>query len=493
MTERPRVAILTSLIDFSPAYSLCGIILDQARMLHRAGYDYDVFVLRGFNREDRLRVECLGLNIRYELAQVVLHDYGVGEPPKDKHRDASGNFISGYDQQVRELIDGNETGIGYREAVEGYDVVITHDLMFLSWYCVNNEAVRKVAELDPDIRWIHWAHSGASVRPGSACYPSTLRYEAAPNSHYVFLNHRAKQDYANQIGVTLDRIQTVYNPKDIRDVYGFGEDVQGFIDHYDLLDHTILQAYAFSTPRWRDKGVRQLLKIWGAWKKSGVRARLVLVNAHCTQDQDLVHVRRMEEYAIGCGLVPGDDVIFSSRYAETMIKAEEDGAADPEVVKKWNAWRYSVPADAVRDLTLTANVFVFPSVSECCSLVQAEASVAGKLVVLNRDFLPMLEFGSEGVLHYEFSRNDPDSNGAYYDCAAREIWLNAQNNSIFVNTTLARTRTYNRDWIWREQLEPLLYKAFEKARHGPRAESSTLATNDTAEADPVALERGEGI
>lgn len=468
-TRRPRVAILTSLIDFSSAYSLCGIILDQAKMFKRAGYDYDLFVLKHFNKEDRKRVEELGLSIRYDLAQVPLHDYQVAEPPKDKHYNAAGTHIPSFDEQVKTLVEGDKTGIGYREAVKDYDVVITHDLMFLSWYVVNNAAIRQVAEELPDVRWIHWAHSGASGRPANVCHPSELRFSAAPNSHYVFLNNRAKQDYANQIGTANERISTVYNPKDIRDVYGFSDEVQELIDRKNLFSQVVFQVYPFSTPRWREKGVRHLLKIFGHWKKMGVSARLLLVNAHCTQDQDAVQVRQMEEYALGCGLEVGVDVIWTSRYCEERIKEEKEKETPAAAeIKRWNDWRYSVPHTVVRDLTLMANTFIFPSVSECCSLIQAEAAVSGKFMVVNRDFLPMLEFTTPQVLHYEFNRNDPDSNGAYYECVAREVWANLQANPMFVNTTRARTITYNRDWIWTHQLEPLLYKAFANAK--PREE-----------------------
>ena len=49
---KPKVALLTSMTDFSLAYSLNGVVLDQARMLKRAGWSYDLLVLKNFNRRD---------------------------------------------------------------------------------------------------------------------------------------------------------------------------------------------------------------------------------------------------------------------------------------------------------------------------------------------------------------------------------------------------------------------------------------------------------
>jgi len=490
---RPRVGILTSLVDFSSAYSLTGIILDQARMLQRAGYDYDLLVLKNFKAEDKKRAEAWGLSIRYDLAQVILHDYQPHDPPQDKHYDAGGSFVPSFDDQVKVLVEGDKSGAGYMRVAEGYDVIITHDLMFVSWNVVNNAAIREVIKRKPRLRWVHWAHSGASAPPGNLVYPSELRFSAAERSTYVFLNYAARQDYANQIGTSNDRVKVVYNPKDVRDVFSFCDDTCGFIDRYGLLDHDILQTYAFSTPRWREKGVRQLLKVWGFWKKAGVRARLVLINAHCNQEKDQVHVRTMGDYATACGLVVGDDVVFSSEYARECMSQEEarGDAADERLLHKWSEWRYSIPSDVVRDLTVASNMFMFPSVSECCSLIQAEAAVMGKFMVLNRDFLPMLEFADRSVLSYQFSANNPDSNENYYECVAREIWANLKDSPVFRNTTIARRQTYNRDWIWANQIEPLLYIGFDgekKAVPRLKPDVQVIGPNRADTVDPASGE-----
>ncbi len=104
-----------------------------------------------------------------------------------------------------------------------------------------------------------------------------------------------------------------------------------------------------------------------------------------------------------------------------------------------------------------SNLFVFPSDSECCSLIQAEAAISGKVMVLNKSFLPMLEFGSDNVLCYDFN-NNPNSNPVYYECLARELWGELQRDSTFMTSTKARTMKYNRDWVFKNQLEPLLNK-----------------------------------
>lgn len=464
--RKPRVAILTSLVDYSPAYSLVGIILDQCRMLKRAGYDYDLLCLKNFNRLDWGAPEIdKELSVKYILPQTRLHDYQPREKAKDAYEDENGNLVLGFEQQATAHFEGDpERGwIGYREALAEYDVVIDHDLMFLSWHLPQNAALRRCIKLWPQKTWIHWVHSGPSCQPSNgACYPSTLRYSAAPNSTYVYLNHSQKHEYALMIGA-LDRdVAVVYNPKDVRDVQGFDELTCNIIDKYDLFDHQALQVYPFSTPRWRDKGVRQLMRIFGAMKKQGVRARLVLVNAHCNSPKDRRDVSAMHAYAKVCKLERGQDVIFTSDYAD---KVEDKGL------------RYTVPFRSVRELVEISNLFVFPSASECCSLIQAEASTAGKFMVLNRDFGPMLEFCSDDVLHFKFTINDPDKNPVYYTDVAREIWANMRAEASVMNRTQAITRTYNRDWIFRNQLEPLLYRGVSESVSGKQTTEEVVAVD----------------
>jgi glycosyltransferase involved in cell wall biosynthesis len=422
-------------------------------MLHDNGYPYELLALKNFNNQDFQRVGREGLHINTCLAQTHLHPYKSGEGPKpttDKE--------VGFDDQVKIHLEGDpkKDAIGYKEALKPFHTIITHDLMFLEWFLPQNEAIRKCIELYPEKNWLHWIHSGPSVKPGDCVYPTTQRYSAAPNSTYVFLNDGQRLECALMLGTTRDKIAVVQNPKDVRDVYSFCHETRRLIDAYDLFNHDILQIYPFSTPRWESKGVKVLLKIFSEWKKSGIRAKLVLVNAHCNSKKDKPQVDAMFKYCEKIGLTIDDDVIFTSRFAELMARST------PDVEKQhyWSGWKISVPGNVVRDLGLMTNIFIFPSRTECCSLIQAEAAISGKFFVLNRDFRPMLEFASNKVLTYEFNTNDPDRNATYYECVAREVWSEMQTESAIMNATLARTKVYNRDWIFKNQFEPLIWKKF---------------------------------
>ena len=180
---KPRVAILTSLVDFSPAYSLTGIILDQARALKKHGFEYTLFCLKSFHSKDRELPGVADLNIEYVLPQTCLIDYGPTEAPRQTKDNQTG-----FEAQVTIHLKGKGEAKGYESVLEDYDTIITHDLMFLGWHLPQNKAIRACIDKWPDKNWLHWIHSGPSQRPGNTVYPTTLRYSAAPNSTYVFLN-----------------------------------------------------------------------------------------------------------------------------------------------------------------------------------------------------------------------------------------------------------------------------------------------------------------
>jgi hypothetical protein len=433
---------------------LNGVILDHARMLKRNGWDYDILAIKNFNQRDLATARAEGISVKAILPQTVLVDYGTHEEPRLTTGDALG-----FEDQASLHLNGGDGTIGYLEALEPYDTICSHDIMFLSWHLPQNAALRKCIEKWPERNWLNWIHSGPSQRPDGTCYPSTLRYQAAENSTYVFLNERQRHDCALMLECNHDRIAVVYNSRDPRDLYSFCPETNALVDAYDLLNSEILQIYPFSTPRWSAKGVHKLAAVFGQWKALGARVKLVLVNAHANSECDKVYVDEIERQCRALNLDVGKDVVLTSRWAEEREAAAKK-TKDKDAERQWREWRHCVPHRVVRELTMLANVFVFPSESECCSLIQAEAAQSGKFMVLNSEFEAMSEFAVDGTLTFPFTGNDPSANPEFYACVAREAWSKLQTETAILNATKARTTVYNRDWIWRRQLEPLLWRKY---------------------------------
>ena len=120
-----------------------------------------------------------------------------------------------------------------------------------------------------------------------------------------------------------------------------------------------------------------------------------------------------------------------------------------------------VPRQVVRELFQISNLFPLLSTSEGCSLTLLEAALCKNLIVLNEDFPPMKEFGEiDHVLYMKVSstrcqtKYNPSEDTYFKDWAAI-IWSAIENNKVlrFNRKVLKR---FNREWIWQNQLQPLL-------------------------------------
>jgi hypothetical protein len=131
-----------------------------------------------------------------------------------------------------------------------------------------------------------------------------------------------------------------------------------------------------------DKRVDKVLKLAGKIKGQGKSVGVILVNSHANAQRERDAVERMTSLGFGIGL-DRDDIFFTS-----TLGAE---------------YELGIPRSVVRDLFEYSNLFIFPTISECCSLVLLEAMYGGNLLVLNDDLPSLKEFaGFECPLYMRF-------------------------------------------------------------------------------------------
>jgi len=421
--SKKKVAILTTFQDFDPAYSLINIALDQCRMLKKYGYEYTIFVNAEFNQAHLAEHSDLNVAAVLPVAHGMKEDIVIDE------------FV---DRLTDTLL----------EELKDFDVVMTHDIMFQGWFISHNKAVRNVIPKLPNIRWLHWVHSAPGGRSTKG-YPVSLRYNKAPNSKYIYLNHADRLRFAEYIGGNTEDVRIVYNPLDLRSFYDMSPETMELIDHYDLMSADIMQVYPFSSTRMRDKGVHKVIAMFGAFKKYfNKTVRLVLCNAHCTRGKERASIEEMLEFAKKQGLEEGE-VIFTSRYKPE--RPEEGG------------WTYSTPHKVIRDLMNISNIFIFPTVSEACSKVMLEAGAAGCYMVMNSSFKPLLEFGGTESIYHDFGslRESVDHGELGEDAWLQEV-AKATMPGFMANKALQQKtkmkKEFNIDYIFKHQLEPLFYE-----------------------------------
>jgi len=415
-----RVVVITTFASFSPDYSLIHVVADQLRMLVMNGYEPALVVQEGFTDDAQIPE---GVRLLKAMPFMHLHDYQVHEEPRP---DFAANVAA--------------VVAGLRPILSEFDIAMTHDLVFLGWYLPHNEAIRQLSGEFPRLRWLHWIHSAPSTRPEGLTYPHTLRYTMPPNSRLVYLNNHDTLRLAEAYGTSMESIRVVYNTRDVRPFFALHPVVERIMERHPLLDAEVMAVFPFSTPRHAGKNVQKLIYLMAKIKERGRRVLLVLVNSHCNNEKERATVRQIQAFAARKGLAPGEICFTSTLGSE---------------------WEYSVPHEAIRQLFQLSNLFINPSLSESCSLILLEAALCKNLLVLNRDVPAMREFGGERALYPQFgsvqTKVTYQNEEAYWTDWARII-LGALGQERALDSFRLTLRRHNLDWVFRHQLEPLLYE-----------------------------------
>jgi len=416
-----KVAILTTFADFDRSYSLCGVVLEQAGMLIANGVDFDLFV-----NEVGPRLNDKSIDEHAWLADHIRKEVPTGKLEEDVIND--------------EVCEKTEEWL--RGIAEDYDVIITHDWMFTTWFVSYNQAVRNVAPDFPGTTWVHWVHSAPGGRPNRLVGAAALRYQTAPNSLYVYLNESDRLAYAESLGTDLSDVMTCYNPLDAASFFGGTTRLANFVRKHRLWDHDIMQVYPLSMPRADAKQLDALIVMFSEWKRLGYKVKLVVVNAHTTHENEKKVVEQYQFMAKTDHKLNSRELIFTSSEGEP--------------------WEYSVPYEDVQALLRLSNLFVFPSKSEACSRILQEASMAGCLVVGNESFPPMGEFLDPKVRQYTFGSLRWEVKHAI----SEPQWLREVAKSMlpmFDHPVMKQKQHMMRlaawETIWREQFLPILERA----------------------------------
>ncbi len=383
-----RIGIFHPFGDLPDNYSLSSIVVEQMRMVLEAGHQCDFITAKRFKAQ-----APEGVNVRAILENNV-----------EKTLE---NFNNDY----------------------AYDVIFTHDVMYLTVYQEYEQVVRKLAELNPKIKWFHWSHSAPNIND---------KHQPVPNSWYVGLNRTDLPLLARQYGVPEARCVVIYNPVTPMDFFDFHPFTRWLVDKFNLLDLDVLMVLPFDTGRLEAKGAHKVAKLIKFMRDSGKKAALVCVNAAANTVDRRELVKRHHN--------PSEGIIYMSAVCE------EAGYPKFEVF---------APRQVVRDLLQISNVFALLSMSEGCSLIMLEAALTKNLVVLNEDFPPLREFGEIDHVYYmktcsnRVNTNYNPNEDSYYRDWAKTLLEEVEKNRI-IKFNRKVVNTFNRKYIWSNQIEPLL-------------------------------------
>lgn len=167
MKKRARVGILTNFTGADQAFSLVVVVKTQAKMFLDAGYHPVLFVAKEFEDDNAFP----GIEIRKSAR---------------------------YEASVDEIADT------LRSMTEDIEVMLCHDLVFLSNYAAWGSAVRLLAKELDHIAWIHWQHSRGDHVVEEPC----------EHSWYAYPNNGDLEHVAKVNGTTVDRVRYIPHPLD---------------------------------------------------------------------------------------------------------------------------------------------------------------------------------------------------------------------------------------------------------------------------------------
>ncbi|MBI4136918.1 glycosyltransferase family 4 protein [Candidatus Roizmanbacteria bacterium] len=416
--KRKTVGILTTFYEFSNSYSLCSVVESQLQALIKYGYKTVLFVHDNFKDDDKVPE---GVEIRKIVPRFLLVDYSA-------HQEVSPDL----DNQAEEAYQA------LKKHCEDIDIILNHDLIFQAWFLPYCMAIHKYAE-ESDIKWFHWIHSNPSTAPRGLKFPHILRYKLPKNSKLVYLNNYYLVRVAEAYNAFPKDVRIVYNPLDPRIFLKLDPLVESLINKYDILSADFLQVYPVSTPRMNSgKQLHIIIDIMSKLKKMGKKVAVVVCNAHANDKREKQLIGETINQASLLGITR-NELIFTSLEDEPK-------------------YEHGVDRNIVSQLFQLSNLFIFPSLSENCSLILLEAMLSKCLLVLNDNVPPMREFAKENALYFKFGSNEDII--TYQD---RDKWMEDIAKIIIAEMNTNRAlkassdikKHYSFDYIFKNSIEPL--------------------------------------
>lgn len=424
-----NVAILTTFSSYSEAYSLNRVVMNQIRMLVDNGYTPVVIVGKNFHPVQD-----------YADPRVIIKRIPDVPVFNEVKQDAT------FDQDVGAL----ERDIAI--ALEGIDVVLTHDIIYQPACVKHLIACKRIANRRPELRWLHWIHSATSpytlsdLRPLFVDEYAKVISDKFPHSFYIFFNHYSIPRIAQNFKIDDSDVKVVHHPTDIKKFYKLEESTWELVKRKNILSADVICTYAIRLDR--GKQVEKVIKSIASFKKLGKTVRLIIGDFHSTGGDKVDYRNECKQIGIDWGLNEDELIWLSEQKSE---------------------WNVEVPYEVISDLFHLSNVFIMPSVSESYSLITQEAGLSGVTMAINFDFPPFRDIFGWTPHQFKFSSNidlmtgldgntttKPHDEKAWFENVAKVLNYELENDrSLHLKTLLRKYR--NLDAVFKNELEPLLY------------------------------------
>jgi len=413
-----KIAIMTTFQEFQPGYSLTGIVKDQVEMLARYDHEVHLFVNERYHGEDFPG----NVQLRKEIPFTHLKDYHSVRDLSDEHKIIKIETAKRFVKILGE---------------EEFDVVYTHDFVFIGWNMPYGEAIKEATSNLPKVVWMHWIHSIPSGGPRDWWNIG----EYGPNHKLIYPNETDRIRVAEHYKGQIHDVRCIPHIKDIRTWFEFSDDTKRLIDKYPgILSAEFVQLLPASVDRLAAKRLRYVMSIFAELKAHGREVFLLVANQWATGKQQKEDTDKYRQHAIMKGLIDQVDFAFTSDFESPKFDV-------------------GIPQYMIRELFLCSNLFIFPTREESFGLVVPEAALSGTYMVLNKSLHQQIEITKANCLYFDFGSfshdlkiEDPDK--FFRDVAFIIIGRFKENEALKIKTHCRRT--YNYDNLYRKYYAPTM-------------------------------------
>ncbi|MCK4257702.1 MAG: glycosyltransferase [Halanaerobiales bacterium] len=427
-----KVAILTMFNGLTRTYSIINIVAEQLKMLLNNNVQTKVLVSEDCPDHERHgiyldeRIEWVKVTNTLNDQKIHWHDYS--QPFGELHE----TFFEEADVIAKDLI----------TKLSDVDFCIMHDIHYQGWHLVHNVAIRKAQKELPNVKFLAFTHSLPVNRPPEPKWPFSARYTPMPNTIYVYPTYSGISALAKQYDVPEGKCRVVNNSLNLLE--NMSEVTQKISDHVDLFSPDLLIVYPGRLTPGKQFG--KVAALAGAIKtKTEVKVKVIFCDFSCSDIKPELYKTMIKKIGSKHGLKE-EDLLFTSDLG----------------------YPTGIPRKTILELFTLSNLFICPSFSESFGLTVLEAASRGNFLVLNEAVPALEELGKKLKAYfmrwdarnfgYNTQENYQPSEEAYYQQHGEKILNRLREDYVVYSKTQVRQR-YNPQWIWINQLEPLLEKS----------------------------------
>jgi hypothetical protein len=424
-----KVAILTMFNGLDRTYSLVNIVAEQLKMLLNNNIDTKVLVSEHCPDNSRHgifadeKIEWIKITNTYNGEQIHWYDYSQAKG------EVHNTFFDEAEVIAKDLVN----------KLADVDVCIMHDIHYQGWHLIHNVAVRKAQKELPNLKFIAFTHSFPVNRPPNIQKPFSARYTPMPNTIYIYPTYSGIPALAQQYNLPEGKCRVVNNSLNLLE--DMSEETKLIAEKTNLFSPDILMIYPGRLTT--GKRFEKVAAFAGAMKTQTEKSvKIIFCDFKSADIEPKAYKVIIKKTGIKFGLKE-DDIFFTSDIG----------------------YPHGIPRKTVLELFTLSNLFVCPSYSESFGLTVLEAASRGNFLVLNEGVPALEELGKKLNAYFmrwdarnfgfDTKENYKPSEVAYYQEHSEIIVNLMRQNQLIHSKTMVRKR-YSPQWIWKNQLEPLL-------------------------------------